>query len=95
MLASGTRMTINWANGETGAITYHADGSADAETEGKSARGSWKIKVKKLCLNWTSNDSQTDQCYTYTIYRDKEGSLKLYNEERSLSAKATIPSVSS
>lgn len=93
MLSSGTRLSMNWANGESGAITYNADGSATAQAGGKSVKGNWQINDGKLCMNWNSQDETAVQCYT--VYHSRGNSLKMFDDQGSFYAKSAGPGVSS
>ncbi|MEN8133297.1 MAG: hypothetical protein ABFS45_24600 [Pseudomonadota bacterium] len=93
LISSGTRMSLNWATGDSGSITYYADGTTAMNSNGKSNSGVWQIKENRLCLNWRPADSESEHCYT--VYRSQQDSLKLYDEQGSYYAEATIPGVSS
>ena len=93
MVSSGTRMSMSWANGESGTITYNSDGSAIADVQGKSVQGKWQIQNGRLCTNWDPSDENVGQCYR--VYRARGNALKMFDERGSFHARATIPSVSS
>ena len=92
MLSSGTRMSLNWANDESGFITYNSDGTATAEVGGKSVRGNWQTKDGKLCMNWNSSDETAGQCFT--VYRARGNSLKMFDERGSFHARASGAGIS-
>lgn len=79
MISSGTRMTLEWANGQTGTITYYANGMATVESEGNSTAGTWKIQEGKLCMHWSRDEVSSVQCYS--VYHHKGKMLKLFDEQ--------------
>lgn len=93
LISSGTRMSLDWASGDSGSITYYTDGTTAMNSNGKNSSGSWQIKDNRLCLNWEPADKEPGQCYA--VYRSNKDSLKLYDEQGSYYAEATIPGVSS
>ena len=93
MVSSGTRMTLNWANGEAGAITYFSNGMATMEAAGNSTTGKWNIQGGQLCLNWRPDSSGDVQCYS--VYRDDGKTLKLFDEQGNHYADTSTPGVSS
>lgn len=93
MLSSGTKISMDWANGESGAITYNSDGSATADVEGKSVQGNWRIQDSRLCMNWNSSDRSARQCYS--VYSARGKTLKMFDERGSFYAKVNRAGVSS
>ena len=93
MLSSGTRMSLSWANGETGIVTYNSDGSAIADMQGKSIKGTWQIQDSRLCTNWNSSDENVGPCYS--VYRARGDTFRMFDERGTFHARATIPSESS
>ena len=93
MIASGTRMTLEWASGETGSITYYANGMATLESGGNSTTGTWKIQEGKLCMDWSPDESSSAQCYS--VYRDEGKVLKLFDEHGNHYADTSAPGMSS
>ena len=93
MVSSGTKMRLNWANGKTGTITYLANGKATMDAEGNSTPGTWNIKDNQLCLNWSPKNNGEDKCYS--LYRENENTLKLFDEQGNHYADTSVPGTSS
>lgn len=93
MISSGTRMTLNWANGETGTITYYSNGTATVETAGNSTDGTWAIENDQLCMDWSPDGRSGGQCYS--VYRDDGEVLKLFDNQGNHYADTTAPGLSS
>lgn len=93
MVSSGTRMSVNWANGETGTITYYANGKATVESAGNSTAGTWAIIDDQLCLDWSPDGKSGGQCYS--VYRDEGKVLKLFDDQGNHYADTTAPGLSS
>jgi hypothetical protein len=62
MFSSDTRISMDWANGESGAITYNSDRSATADVGEKNISGNWQIQNGRLCMNWNISDESTGHC---------------------------------
>lgn len=93
MISSGTRLGLNWANGQSGTITYYSNGKTAVETSGTRTTGIWEIKDGKLCMDWSPDGESGGQCYS--VYRDGERALKLFDEKGTHYADTTVPGLSS